>query len=109
MIKVIENLESNKKKQKIIECVNDMESVCQLIKNYIPLIFDEEEIDDIETIEINEETYNKVKNGCIIPKNFKNSYAALKYKNKIIALYKEYDKDPNLSKPFKMFLGDSNE
>ena len=50
MIKVIENLESNKKKQKIIECVNDMESVCQLIKNSIPLIFDEEEIDDIETI-----------------------------------------------------------
>lgn len=47
MIKVIENLESNKKKQKIIECVNDMESVCQLIKNSIPLIFDEEEIDDI--------------------------------------------------------------
>ena len=27
-----------------------MESVCQLIKNSIPLIFDEEEIDDIETI-----------------------------------------------------------
>ena len=50
MIKVIENLESNKKKQKIIECVNDMESVCQLIKSSIPLIFDEEEIDDIETI-----------------------------------------------------------
>lgn len=83
--------------------LNDIEN------NNYKLLTLEETIDDIETVEINEETYNKVKNGCIIPKNFKNSYAALKYKNKIIALYKEYDKDPNLSKPFKMFLGDSNE
>ena len=66
MIKVIENLESNKKKQKIIECVNDMESVCQLIKNSIPLIFDEEEIvvdvtDSLNDIIIDDETlYNIV-------------------------------------------------
>lgn len=68
------------------------------------LISIEKALSEIETISIDEETYNKVKNGAIIPKEFNNDYANLIYNNKILAIYKTYDKDNNLAKPFKMFI-----
>lgn len=68
------------------------------------LISIEKALSEIETISIDEETYNKVKNGAIIPKEFNNDYANLIYNNKIVAIYKTYDKDNNLAKPFKMFI-----
>ena len=68
------------------------------------LISIEKALSNIETITIDEELYNKVKNGSIIPKIFNNDYANLLYNNKIVALYKTYDKDNTLAKPFKMFI-----
>ena len=68
------------------------------------LISIEKALSEIETITINEELYNKVKNGSIIPKTFNNDYANLLYNNKIVAIYKTYDKDNTLAKPFKMFI-----
>ena len=68
------------------------------------LISIEKALSEIETITINEELYNKVKNGSIIPKKFNNDYANLLYNNKIVAIYKTYDKDNTLAKPFKMFI-----
>ena len=68
------------------------------------LISIEKALSEIETITIDEELYNKVKNGSIIPKTFKNAYASLLYNNKIVAIYKTYDKDNTLAKPFKMFI-----
>ena len=64
----------------------------------------EKALSEIETITIDEELYNKVKNGSIIPKEFNNDYANLLYNNKIVAIYKTYDKDNTLAKPFKMFI-----
>ena len=61
-------------------------------------------LSEIETIAINEEIYNKVKNGAIITKEFNNDYANLTYNKKIVAIYKTYDKDNKLAKPFKMFI-----
>ena len=68
------------------------------------LISIEKALSEIETITIDEELYNKVKNGSIIPKTFNNDYANLLYNNKIVAIYKTYDKDNTLAKPFKMFI-----
>lgn len=68
------------------------------------LISIEKALSEIETITIDEELYNKVKNGSIIPKEFNNDYANLLYNNKIVAIYKTYDKDNTLAKPFKMFI-----
>ena len=62
----------------------------------------EEVLSDIETIDINEELYNKIKNGSIINKDFKNDIALLKYNKKAIALYKTYDKDKEKAKPYIM-------
>ena len=68
------------------------------------LISIEKALSEIETISIDEDTYNKVKNGAIITKEFTNDYANLTYNNKIVAIYKTYDKDVTLAKPFKMFI-----
>ncbi len=64
----------------------------------------EEVLSDFETININEELYNKVKNGSIITKTFTSEIACLKYHNKIIALYKTYHQDNNKAKPYIMFI-----
>lgn len=63
----------------------------------------EEVLKDFETIEIDNNLYEKVKNGSIIEKIFKNDIACLKYQNKIIAIYQTYHKDSKLAKPYKMF------
>ena len=61
----------------------------------------EDALSSIETIEIDENLYQKIKNGAIIEKIFKNNIACLKYNNKIVAIYKEYEKSK--MKPFLMF------
>jgi tRNA pseudouridine55 synthase len=68
------------------------------------LISIEEALTNIETITINEDLYNQVKNGSIIDKTFNNDIACLKYNDKIIAIYQTYHKDKALAKPFKMFI-----
>lgn len=69
--------------------------------NIIPI---EETLFSLETINIDNELYSKVKNGAIIDKIFKNDIACLKYQDKIVAIYKTYCKDINKAKPFKMFI-----
>lgn len=82
--------------------LNDIES-----GNYKLLSIDEA-LTELETIEIDDNLYEKVKNGAIIVKTFNDDIACLKYQNKIIAIYKVYDKDISKAKPFKMFLSSSN-
>ena len=64
----------------------------------------EESLSDLETLVIDEDVYTKVKNGAIIKKQFNNDIACLKYQDKIIAIYKTYEKNNSLAKPFKMFI-----
>ena len=59
---------------------------------------------DIETLNIDKNLYEKVKNGAIINKKFKDNIASLKYNGKIIALYQVYEKDIHKAKPYKMFI-----
>lgn len=63
----------------------------------------EDILSSLETINLDDDLYLKIKNGAIIDKIFKNDIACLKYKDKIIAIYKTYSKDNSKAKPFKMF------
>lgn len=63
----------------------------------------EEVLNDFEKINIDDNTYEKVKNGAIITKNFNNDKACFIYKDKIVAIYQTYHKDKNKSKPYIMF------
>lgn len=74
--------------------------------NHYNIISIEETLSSLETINIDEELYIKIKNGAIIDKTFKNDIACIKYQDKIIAIYKTYSKDNTKAKPFKMFIGE---
>lgn len=71
--------------------------------NNYKLLTIEEVLQDLETIEINEELYRKVKNGAIITKKFKSDLCTMKYEDKIVAIYKTYEKNNVLAKPYVMF------
>lgn len=73
-------------------------------KGNYKLITIEEALSNLETTTIDEETYNKVKNGSIIEKTFSNDIANLVYENKIVAIYQTYHSDNTKAKPFKMFI-----
>ncbi len=62
----------------------------------------EEVLNDLETIDIDDNLAKLVNNGAIINKTFKNDICLIKHNNEIIAIYKTYDKDKTLSKPYIM-------
>ncbi len=72
-------------------------------KGNYELLSIEEVLKGIETITIDDELYNKVKNGAIIDKKFHSEMACLKYNGQIVAIYETYHRDSHLAKPYKMF------
>ncbi len=74
-------------------------------KNY-KIISKEEVLTYFETYILNDEEFLKIKNGAVIPKNFKTDYCVFKYQKKVVAIYQTYHRDESLAKPFKMFVED---
>ena len=100
-IGTMSNLQRTKQGNFTIEdsyTIEDIES-----GNY-KLISIEDALTNIETITINEDLYNQIKNGSIIDKTFNNDIACLCYESKIVAIYQTYHKDSSKAKPFKMFI-----
>ena len=79
-------------------------SIEDIQKGNYNLLSLEEALSNIETITIDNNLYNQVKNGSIIDKTFNNDIACLSYENKIVAIYQTYHKDNSKAKPFKMFI-----
>ena len=71
--------------------------------NNYKLLSLEEVLKDMESIDIDESLLKPVNNGAVINKIFKGDMACLKYDNKILAIYKTYDKDNKKAKPYIMF------
>ena len=84
--------------------IKDSYRIDDIINDNYKLISKEEFLNELETIDIDNDMYLKIKNGSIIPKTFSNDICCFKYNNKIIAIYKEYEKDKSYAKPYKMFL-----
>ena len=55
-------------------------------------------------IEIDDNTFEKVKNGAILDNIYGKDEVTFVYNDEVIAIYKKYDKDNTKLKPFKMFL-----
>ena len=74
-------------------------------KNY-KIISKEEVLAYFETYILNDEEFLKIKNGAVIPKNFKTDYCVFKYQKKVVAIYQNYNRDGTLAKTLKMFVED---
>ena len=70
--------------------------------NNYKLLTIEEVLSDIEQVDITDELLKPVNNGAIINKIFQNEIACIKYNNKILAIYKTYEKDNTKAKPYIM-------
>lgn len=84
--------------------IEDSYTIEEIEQGNYKLITIEEALSNLESITIDEDTYNKVKNGSIIEKTFTNDIANLVYENKIVAIYQTYHSDNSKAKPFKMFI-----
>ncbi len=84
--------------------ITSSNTLADIEEHKFKLLSKEEALTSLETIELTQEMYEKVKNGAIIPKNFINKIACLKYDNQIIAIYQEYSKNKLFAKPYKMFI-----
>ena len=73
-----------------------------IANNNYNLLKIEDVLDDIRIININENLYDKIKNGAIIPKKYSEDIVCFKYQNNIVAIYKTYDKDNTKVKPYIM-------
>ena len=62
----------------------------------------EEVLNDLETIDIDDNLAKLVNNGAIINKTFKSNICLMKHNNEILAIYKTYDKDKGKAKPYIM-------
>ena len=83
--------------------LEDSYTLEEIINNDYKITSKEVALQDLEHIELTESEYNIVKNGALITKSFNEEICALKYKDEIITIYKQYEKDEKLAKPFKMF------
>lgn len=70
-------------------------------ENYKILSF--EDILDFPIIELDDEAYFKIMNGQIIDNIYDYDMISFSYDNKIVAVYKKYDKDESKMKPYRVF------
>ncbi len=59
---------------------------------------------DENSITIDDKLYNIIKNGGLIDNIYNKNYVTFIYNNKVIAIYKIYDKDSSKMKPYKMLI-----
>lgn len=83
--------------------IEESYSLTDIKNNNYKILSLEEVLSELETIEIDNELYEKVKNGSIIDKIFHDDKACLVYNDKIIAIYQTYLKDKSKAKPYLMF------
>ena len=62
-----------------------------------------EALKNYKQIDINGVEYNKIKNGAIIDKKYQDDIIVFIYNNKVVGIYKTYDKDQTKMKPYKIF------
>ena len=84
--------------------INDSYTLLDIKNNNYKLLDIIDVIHNINKIEIDNELYNKIKNGQIIDKINKCDIIAFIYKNDLVAIYKTYEKDDTKLKPYKMFI-----
>ena len=62
-----------------------------------------EALKNYKQIDINGVEYNKIKNGAIIDKKYQDDIIVFIYNNKVVGIYKTYDKDQTKMQPYKIF------
>ena len=70
------------------------------------LISIKDALKDLDSINVNDEIANKVKNGMVLEFDTNSDLVCVLNNDKLLAIYKRYDKDNSKMKPFKVFKED---
>ena len=84
--------------------ISDSYTLEEIEKERFKRISIEEALVELPSIDLDENTYYRVRNGAILDKTTEDDIICLKYENKVVAIYKTYEKDSTKCKPFKMFV-----
>lgn len=85
-------------------CLKDCYTLEDIKNNNYKFISKEEALKDIYTVEVDDYLENKIKNGCILNNKYNKNLILFKKNGKILATYKNYQKEEGKIKPDKMFL-----
>lgn len=83
--------------------IKDAISLDDIENNNYKLLSITEVLMNDKCILIDDDFYKKIKNGCIINNVYNSKMVKFVYKNEIVAIYKEYNRDKTKMKPYKMF------
>jgi len=72
----------------------------------IKLISIKDALSDLDKIEVDNDTANKVSNGMVLPLDTKSDLVLVLNNDRLLAIYKRYDKDKSMMKPYKVFRED---
>jgi len=89
--------------------IEDTYTLEDIQNNHYKILTISEVLTNLETIDIDDELYSKIKNGAIIPKTFKENICVFKYHNEVVAIYQTYHDDSTKAKPFKMFIENNHD
>lgn len=84
--------------------INQANTLEDLKENRFHLYSIEEILKEYKQIEVDKDLEFKVKNGVRIPNLYHEDTIVFTKNNRVMAIYKKYEKDNNLIKPWKMFL-----
>lgn len=83
--------------------IRDCYELEDIKNNNFKLISIEEALKNIYTVEVDDYLKGKIENGNIIENRYNEDLICFKYYDKIISIYKPYNKDKTKIKPYKMF------
>lgn len=75
----------------------------QIKKNDFRLYSIEEVLGAYHHVEVDQRLYQKIKNGSLLKNIYNQDIIVFTYQKKVISIYKPYEKDKDLIKPWKMF------
>ena len=84
--------------------INDSYTLDDIEQGNYKLISINDSLDYLDKITIDDEMFNKIKNGSILDNKYQSDIIVFVYKNNLVAIYKTYEKDKTKVKPYKMFI-----
>lgn len=103
-IKTIGTMTSLRRTKQGMFDIHQANTLEDLKENHFHLYSIEEILKEYKQIEVDKDLEFKIKNGARIPNLYQEDTIVFTKNNRVLAVYKTYEKDNNLIKPWKMFL-----
>ena len=84
--------------------IKDSYTLEELERGNYKTILINDALSNLKSVEVSKELYDRIKHGNILDNIYNSDLIVFTYNSNVIAIYKEYVKDKNKIKPYKMFI-----